>query len=79
MDNYLQTKSWQEAKELIKSSKGVAIIPIGSVEQHGYHLPIGTDTYVAITLAEDAAKETGAIIVPPVWFGWSPHHMVLPG
>ncbi|MCI1931247.1 MAG: creatininase family protein, partial [Clostridia bacterium] len=42
-------------------------------------LPIGTDTYVAITLAEDAAKETGAIIVPPVWFGWSPHHMVLPG
>ena len=43
------------------------------------HLPIGTDSYVAITLAEDAAEKTGAVIVPPVWFGWSPHHMVLTG
>lgn len=79
MSNYLQTKSWEEAKQLIEKSKGVAIIPVGSIEQHGPHLPLGTDSYVAITLAEDAAEKTDAIIVPPVWFGWSPHHMVLPG
>ncbi|HPL54556.1 MAG TPA: creatininase family protein [Bacillota bacterium] len=79
MSQWLQTKSWKEAELLIEESNGVAIIPIGSVEQHGYHLPIGTDSYVAITLAEEAAERTNAILVPPVWFGWSPHHMVLPG
>ncbi|WP_040214712.1 creatininase family protein [Clostridium polynesiense] len=79
MSNWLHEKSWQEAEKAIKDSKGVAIIPVGSIEQHGYHMPLGTDSYVALTLAEDAAKETNAIIVPPLWFGWSPHHMVLPG
>lgn len=79
MDNWLQKNNWEEVKRLIEKSKGTAIIPVGSTEQHGLHLPLGTDTYVAITLAESAAKETDAIIVPPLWFGWSPHHMVLPG
>lgn len=76
---WLQEKSWEEAAEAIEKSGGVAIIPVGSVEQHGYHLPVGTDTYVAISLAEDAAKRTNAVVVPPLWYGWSPHHMVLPG
>ena len=75
----LQEKSWKEAEEAIEASKGVAVIPVGSVEQHGYHLPLGTDSYVAISLAEDAAAKTGALVAPPVWYGWSPHHMVLAG
>ncbi|TJX12945.1 creatininase family protein [Tissierella creatinini] len=79
MKNWLQENTWEEAKELIAKSKGVAIIPIGSIEQHARHLPVGTDSYVAITLAEAGALETNALIVPPMWFGWSPHHMVLPG
>ena len=79
MSQWLQDKSWKEVENLVKTSKGVAILPVGSVEQHGYHMPTGTDSYVAITLAEDTANRTGAVIVPPVWFGWSPHHMVLPG
>lgn len=79
MSQWLQDKSWKEVESLVRTSGGVAILPVGSVEQHGYHMPTGTDSYVAITLAEDAALQTGAVIVPPVWFGWSPHHMVLPG
>ena len=79
MSCWLETKSWPEAEEAIAQSGGVAIIPVGSVEQHSLHLPVGTDTYVAITLAEDAANQTGAVVTPPVWFGWSPHHMVRPG
>lgn len=79
MSCWLETKSWLEAEEAIAQSGGVAIIPVGSVEQHSLHLPVGTDTYVAITLAEDAANQTGAVVTPPVWFGWSPHHMVRPG
>lgn len=57
MSAWLQTKSWEEAKETIARSKGVAIVPIGSVEQHSYHLPLGTDTYVAMTIAEEAAEK----------------------
>ena len=68
MSAWLQTKSWEEAKEAIVKSKGVAIVPIGSVEQHSYHLPLGTDTYVAMTIAEEAAEKTGAVLTPPVWF-----------
>lgn len=79
MSVWLQDMSWQELKQAAKDAKGVAILPIGSTEQHGYHLPLGTDSMVAITLAEAAAKEAGVICIPPVWFGWSPHHMVLPG
>lgn len=79
MSCWLQDKSWPEAEEAIRKSGGVAIVPIGSVEQHSLHLPVGTDTYVAITLAEDAAEQTDALVTPPLWFGWSPHHMVRPG
>lgn len=79
MSCHLETKSWPEAQEAIAKSGGVAIVPIGSVEQHSLHLPLGTDSYVAITLAEDAGEQTGAVVTPPLWFGWSPHHMVRPG
>ena len=58
MSCWLETKSWEEAQIAIDESKGVAIIPVGSVEQHSTHLPLGTDSYVAITLAEDAGEKT---------------------
>jgi creatinine amidohydrolase len=76
---WLQENSWEELNLFKDESKGVVIIPVGSTEQHGLHLPLGTDTMVAIALAEDAAKQTNTVVAPPLWFGWSPHHMVLPG
>ena len=79
MGFWLQENSWKEAKQLIKNSKGVAIIPVGSVEQHGYHLPLGTDSYTAIGLAQDAAEQIEVLIAPPIWYGWAPHHMILSG
>lgn len=79
MSVWLQENSWEELDELRKTGKNVVIIPVGSTEQHGYHLPLGTDTMVAMTLAEDAAQQTKTVVAPPLWFGWSPHHMALPG
>lgn len=75
----LQELTWEEVKQLTADCQGTIILPIGSTEQHGPHLPVGTDTMVAITLAEAASAETGVAVAPPLWFGWSPHHMVLPG
>lgn len=76
---WLQNLTWQEVKQRTTQSKGTIILPIGSTEQHGYHLPVGTDTMVANSIAEDAAVKAGVLVAPPLWFGWSPHHMVLPG
>ncbi len=76
---WLHEVTWEEVREALDRSGGVVLIPIGSTEQHGRHLPLGTDTFVAIAIAEDAAKRTGAVVAPPLFYGWSPHHMALPG
>jgi creatinine amidohydrolase len=76
---WLHNLTWEEVKRKTVESKGTVILPVGSTEQHGAHLPVGTDTMVAIALAESAAREANALIAPPLWFGWSPHHMILPG
>ncbi|MDR3588919.1 MAG: creatininase family protein [Negativicutes bacterium] len=79
MSRWLQDNSWDELAGLRDEAGGVIIIPVGSTEQHGSHLPLGTDTMVAMMLAEDGAEQAGVVVAPPLWFGWSPHHMVLPG
>ena len=78
MSHRLEENSWKELSEKQKACD-VVIIPVGSIEQHGYHLPLGTDSYVAQGLAEEAAAKAGVVVTPPIWFGWCPHHMALPG
>jgi creatinine amidohydrolase len=74
----LQEKSWEDVENYLKSDDRI-ILPIGSTEQHGRFAPLGTDTMVALTVAEDASEQSGVLVAPPLWFGWSPHHMVRPG
>jgi creatinine amidohydrolase len=58
----------------------VVMLPIGSVEQHGNHMPLGTDTILAHEVALAAAGKAGDVVVlPPPWFGFSAHHMRFPG
>jgi creatinine amidohydrolase len=75
---YLYEWTWAEVKAYLKKDS-VIILPFGSTEQHGLHLPLGNDALVAIRLAEDAARATKTIVAPPCWYGWSPHHMAYPG
>jgi len=42
-------------------------------------LPLGTDSYSAIDLAEDAGKEAGVMVATPIWYGWSSHYTAFPG
>lgn len=67
-----------EVADYLQSSD-VAIVPCGATEQHGPHLPVGVDAMAAIAVAEDAAVATGTLVTPPLWYGWSPHHMGFPG
>jgi len=69
----LHEMSWVEAKEYF-AQNDMAILPVGSTEQHGPQNPLGTDHLIARALAEEAAKETGVLCLPVVPFGVSLHH-----
>ncbi len=56
------------------------VVPLGSVEQHGPHLPLGTDTTVACTVAERAVDVLGdPLLAPALAYGASGEHEGFPG
>ena len=59
---------FQERSDLI-------LIPIGSLEQHGAHLPLGTDTITALEVSRRAAEKADVPYTPPFWAGYSPQHL----
>ncbi|MBI4492294.1 MAG: creatininase family protein [Chloroflexi bacterium] len=75
---WIQELTWEEIKQYL-ARDNIAIVPIGSTEQHGPAGTLGVDTYVAIGLAEDAAKKAGVLVTPPLWFGESAHHLAWSG
>ena len=76
----MEEMSWLEISEALKSGVNTAIIPLGSVEQHGHHLPLLTDTIEAHYLSEMIAQEVGfALVAPAIRPGYSEHHMDFPG
>jgi len=75
---WLHEMRWPDVEEYLREDDRI-MIPLGSTEQHGRHAPLGTDSLLAIALAEDASERTGVLVAPPIWYGWSPHHMVAPG
>lgn len=59
----------------IESHFDKAIVPVGSCECHGDHLPFGTDTYVCYDIAcEVADRLEKTLVTPPLWFGMSLHY-----
>jgi len=63
--------------ELRKSGKGwrlPVIIPVGSIEQHGAHLPITTDSDIVTEIASRLAKKCGFIVFPTISYGVSQEH-----
>lgn len=72
-------QSWPQIQALDKALP--VIVPLGSVEQHGHHLPLCTDTAQVGAIADRAEKELGddAMFLPPLWLGCSEHHADFPG
>lgn len=67
-----------EIKERIESG-AYAILPVGACEQHGPHLPVGTDVFLAEYVSEKIAEKVNAVIFPSVNFGYSWVWKDLPG
>jgi creatinine amidohydrolase len=68
-----------EVKQACAEAHGVAIIPVGAVEVHGPHLPLGTDSIETFEIGLRAAREAGVVIAPLVWYGNSRAFMDFPG
>jgi len=57
----------------------VVVIGIGSIEQHGPHLPLGMDSMAVKRYIHEVAKRTNSVAVHPCWPGFSPHHLGFKG
>jgi creatinine amidohydrolase len=80
---YLLAKmTWPEVEKRLKECD-IALIPLGSTEQHGPALPLSTDHYIATQFAHRAAEmvwdDHKVVVTPTITFGFSPHHMEFKG
>jgi len=75
---YLADHAWPDLADYFEE-ESLAIVPLGSTEQHGPHLPESTDHVIAEGLARAAAERTGYLCTPTVTVGVSPHHRQFPG
>ncbi len=71
----------QTSKDIPNLTSKVVVLPIGSLEQHGHHLPLLTDSLINTEIVRRAEAELGdaALFLPLLWCGASDHHLGLPG
>jgi creatinine amidohydrolase len=62
-----------------RRGEAVAVLPVGSFEQHGEHLPLITDTAIACLIARRVADDHGLFLLPPVTISCSHEHAHMPG
>jgi creatinine amidohydrolase len=74
----LGERHWTQAPDLTQK---VVVVPLGSLEQHGHHLPLLTDSLIGGEIARRAEAALGeeAVFLPTLWVGASDHHRAMPG
>lgn len=70
---YIADETWPELGDYFEN-ESLALVPLGSTEQHGPHLPLATDHLIAEAYAREAAERTGYLCTPTINIGVSPHH-----
>lgn len=79
----LEELSWPEAEDAIRAG-AMAVVPVGSLEQHGRHLAVNTDNVLGDAIATAAAQGAVArgvrcLLCPPLPYGYTMHNMDFPG
>ena len=75
----LYTLSWPEVRREIEGGRDTIVVSFGAVEQHGPHLPMGTDSIFGDELGRALADRLDAFRAPTVCVGSSRHHLAYPG
>jgi mycofactocin precursor peptide peptidase len=70
---WLADRTWPEVAAAAAGG-AVLAVPVGATEQHGPHLPLSTDTDIAVALCERLAGQRDVLIAPPVAYGSSGEH-----
>jgi creatinine amidohydrolase len=82
MNGLFSDLTWVEAKEALNSGATI-IVPVGSNEQHGPHMPINCDTFfvteVVKSVTNNLNNKVPVYYTPTIWTGFSPHHKDFPG
>jgi len=76
---YLDRMTWPEVKEEIANGRDTVVVSLGSTEQHGRHMPLGTDAVLGDEFGWGLAGRLDAFLAPTVRFGCSEHHLFFPG
>jgi creatinine amidohydrolase len=78
-----QLGAWTRSEAAERAAGTMVVLPVGALEQHGPHLPLGTDTllaqYVAQAAVESVADRVPAVVAPPMPYGYSRHHLPFGG
>ena len=76
----MEEMNWEEIRDAVEGGKTTVILVSGATEQHGPHLPTGTDTILGYAVAARAAVQLGtALVAPVIRPALSEHHMGFPG
>lgn len=72
--------TWPEIREAVAANR-VAVLPVGTIEQHGPHLPLATDVLTSSEMSRLAVERNPgrAMLLPPVSYSFNEHHMDFPG
>jgi creatinine amidohydrolase len=71
--------SWPEVEAEIEAGRDTIVLAFGAVEQHGHHLPFGTDSIFGDEIGRAVADWLGAFRAPTLPIGCSRHHLAFPG
>lgn len=72
--------TWPELRDLV-AKQPVVVLPVGSTEDHGHHLPLDVDTFVVASICDAAAQRIpdDVLLLPELAYGFEDHHMDFPG
>ena len=77
---HLEQMTWKMVEEAITQGYKTVMMAVGSIEQHGPHMPLGTDTYLGDAITTKAAEKLGkTLVAPTIRPGCSEHHLDFPG
>jgi creatinine amidohydrolase len=67
---FMNELSWVDYQARIERDAPPVLLPVGALEQHGPHLPLGTDAMLSTSVAADAARRVGALVAPALSYGY---------
>jgi creatinine amidohydrolase/Fe(II)-dependent formamide hydrolase-like protein len=75
----LETLTARQLQQLTRGGTSTVVVPFGSVEYHGGHLPLGADAILADAVGRTVARRLSAVLAPTIRVGCSEQHADLPG